>query len=57
VLLLFIGSWLLRRDLPEQPETAALVLSFAGAGISLITSWLGGSWSTGWAWGWTTART
>jgi uncharacterized membrane protein len=42
VLLLFIGSWLLRRDLPEQPETAALVLSFAGAGISLITAWLGG---------------
>lgn len=42
VLLLFAGSWLLRRDLPEQPETAALVLSFAGAGISLITAWLGG---------------
>lgn len=42
VLLLFIGSWLLRRDLPEQPETAALVLSFAGAGLSLITAWLGG---------------
>lgn len=42
VLLLFIGSWLLRRDQPDQPETAALVLSFAGAGISLITAWLGG---------------
>ena len=42
VLLLFIGSWVLRRDLPEQPETAALVLSFAGAGISLLTAWLGG---------------
>jgi uncharacterized membrane protein len=42
VILLFIGSWLRRRDLPEQPETAALVLSFAGAGISLITAWLGG---------------
>lgn len=42
VLLLFIGSWLLRRDLPERPETLALVLSFAGAGLSLLTAWLGG---------------
>lgn len=42
VLLLFIGSWYLRRDLPEQPETLALVLSFAGAGLALVTGWLGG---------------
>jgi uncharacterized membrane protein len=42
VLLLFIGSWWLRRDAPERPETLAYVLSFAGAGLSLATAWLGG---------------
>ena len=42
VLLLFIGSWWLRRDAPERPETLALILSFAGAGLALITGWLGG---------------
>lgn len=42
VLLLFIGSWLLRYELPESPETLAFVLSFAGAGLVLITAWLGG---------------
>ena len=42
VLLLFIGSWWLRRDAPERPETLAGILSFAGAGIALITGWLGG---------------
>jgi uncharacterized membrane protein len=42
VLLLFVGSWLIRRDLPEQPEPLASVLSFAGAGLALITGWLGG---------------
>jgi uncharacterized membrane protein len=42
VLLLFLVSWLLRRDLPERPETLALALSFAGAGLSLATGWLGG---------------
>jgi uncharacterized membrane protein len=42
VLLLFIGSWSLRRDLPEQPEIVALVLSFAGAALSTVTGWLGG---------------
>ena len=42
MLLLFIASWYLRRDLPEQPEPIAFVLSFAGAGLALLTAWLGG---------------
>lgn len=42
VLLLFIGSWWLRSDLPGRPETTAHVLSFAGAGLALLTAWLGG---------------
>jgi uncharacterized membrane protein len=42
VLLLFIGSWLLRRDAPEKPETLASILSFAGAGLALVGGWLGG---------------
>ncbi len=42
VLLLFIGSWLLWRDAPERPETLAHALSFAGAGLALLTGWLGG---------------
>ena len=42
VLLLFIASWLMRRDLPERPEVLALVCSFAGAGLALFTGWLGG---------------
>src|SRR5688500_8344300 len=42
VVILFAGSWLLRRDNPTAPETLALVLSFAGAGIALFTGWLGG---------------
>lgn len=42
VVLLFAGSWLLRGDNPGAPDTLALVLSFAGAGLSLVTGWLGG---------------
>ena len=42
VLLLFIISWFLRRDQPEDPATWAIVLSVAGAAISLVTAWLGG---------------
>ncbi len=42
VLLLFIASWWLRRDAPERPEVLAQILSFAGAGLSLATAWLGG---------------
>ena len=46
VLLLFIGSWWFRREVagpvPHSPETMALVLSFGGAGLAVITAWLGG---------------
>src|SRR5687768_12603517 len=42
VVVLFVGSWLLRRDDPTAPETLALVLSFLGAGLALFTGWLGG---------------
>jgi uncharacterized membrane protein len=42
VVLLFAASWWLRRDIPRSPETFALVLSFAGAGLATFTGWLGG---------------
>jgi uncharacterized membrane protein len=42
VVVLFAASWLARRDNPMAPEALALVLSFAGAGVALITAWLGG---------------
>ena len=41
-LLLFIGSWWLRSDAPERPEMLASILSFAGAGSSLLGGWFGG---------------
>jgi uncharacterized membrane protein len=42
VVLLFALSWVMRRDNPTVPDTLALVLSFAGGGLALITGWLGG---------------
>lgn len=42
LLLIFMGSWWLRRDAPERPDTLELVLSFAGVGLALVTGWLGG---------------
>lgn len=42
VLLLFIGSWYLRHDQPQNASTLAYVLSFAGAGLAMIGGWLGG---------------
>ncbi len=42
VLILFVGSWWLRRGAPERPEMLASILSFAGAGLALFTGWLGG---------------
>lgn len=42
VLLLFIGSWLLRLGDPEDPQTPAIILSLAGVALSLVTAWLGG---------------
>jgi uncharacterized membrane protein len=43
VLLLFIGSWWLRREsLSDAPPSIALVLSFLGAFLAVFTGWLGG---------------
>jgi uncharacterized membrane protein len=41
VSLLFVASWLLRSQ-DEDPAVLPLALSFAGAGLSLVTAWLGG---------------
>jgi uncharacterized membrane protein len=48
VLVLFAVSWLFRRDagsgfeMAGAPGALALVCSFAGAGLALLTGWLGG---------------
>jgi uncharacterized membrane protein len=42
VLLLFVGSWLMRRDAPQLPDALALALSFAGFLLAGATGWLGG---------------
>jgi uncharacterized membrane protein len=42
VVLLFAGSWLLRRAVPAEPGALALTLSFVGGGLALCTAWLGG---------------
>lgn len=42
VLVLFIASASLRFDEPAAAPVAAYVLSFAGAGLALVTGWLGG---------------
>ena len=39
---LFPVSWLLRRDAPADPGTLGYVLAFAGAGLALLTGWMGG---------------
>src|SRR4051794_41598131 len=39
---LFIVGWLLRRPNPLAPPTIAIVLSFAGVGLALVTGWLRG---------------
>lgn len=41
VSLMFAGSWLLR-DPADDPGVVALALSFGGAGLALVTAWLGG---------------
>lgn len=41
VLLLFIGSWWLRYEHSDM-RTLIYILSFAGAGLAMITGWLGG---------------
>ena len=42
VVVLFLCSWFLRRTLPEHPSTLAFVLSYVGAGLALVTGWMGG---------------
>lgn len=43
IVLLFAGSWLLRMDNANfVPDGLALILSFAGFGLALITGWIGG---------------
>lgn len=42
LLLMFVVSWLLRRDSPESPGVLALALSFSGVGLAIVTGWLGG---------------
>jgi uncharacterized membrane protein len=43
IVVLFAVSWLLRGNDPNfVPDTFALVLSFAGVALALITAWIGG---------------
>lgn len=43
IVVLFAASWLLRQQAANHvPGTLALILSFVGAGLALITGWLGG---------------
>lgn len=42
VLLLFLGSWWLRHQALSLPDVLALTLSFSGAGLAMLTGWLGG---------------
>lgn len=39
---LFGASWLLRRDDPQRPEPASLLLSVTGAALASVTGWMGG---------------
>jgi uncharacterized membrane protein len=42
VVALFAASAWMRHGAPEQPTTAALVLSFAGIALATVTAWMGG---------------
>jgi uncharacterized membrane protein len=42
VVLLFVLSWVLRRDDPGTPPTGAIVAGLSGVIVSLLTAWLGG---------------
>jgi uncharacterized membrane protein len=42
VLVLFILSWLLRREDPLLPPTGAIVAGLSGVVLAVITAWLGG---------------
>jgi uncharacterized membrane protein len=39
---LFIAGWFLRRPDPLVPPMLAIILSFIGVGLALVTGWLGG---------------
>lgn len=42
VLLLFIGSWIVRHNQPDSPAVLAFVFSFVSVPLALLTAWLGG---------------
>jgi uncharacterized membrane protein len=42
VVALFALSWFLRRDNPTLPPTEAVVAALVGAGLAVVTAWLGG---------------
>ncbi|HEY0512555.1 MAG TPA: DUF2231 domain-containing protein [Thermoanaerobaculia bacterium] len=42
VILLFLGSWLLRRGAPDDPAGSAVGLSAVAVLLALVTGWLGG---------------
>jgi uncharacterized membrane protein len=42
VLVLFAVSWWMRAAPDQAPSATALLLSFIGAGLLLVTGWLGG---------------
>jgi uncharacterized membrane protein len=42
VVTLFALSWYLRREQPAAPPTGAVVAGLLGAGLSVLTAWLGG---------------
>ena len=42
VAILYAASWVLRRDAPEHPDGAAILLSAAGVLLTIVTGWLGG---------------
>jgi uncharacterized membrane protein len=41
IIVLFIVSWSLRLPAPANPPAGAIVLSFVGVGLVLVTGWLG----------------
>ena len=42
VVLLFIVSWLMRREVPAQPPAGAFILSLVAVPLGAVTAWLGG---------------
>ena len=42
VVVLFAASWWIRRSDPGNPPSVAVVVAVVGAGLALVTGWLGG---------------